>query len=108
MVLGVVGVFLPVMPTVVFMISAAACYAEGSPALREKLLAHPTFGPPVRDWLLHRAVTTRAKVFGIIAATLGIGISMLFLVKLLWLRLVLFAIWLGIVVFMLAVKTRHR
>lgn len=105
--LGLIGAFLPVMPTVVFMIGAAACYARGSPRLRNKLLAHPTFGPPIRDWEEERAISLRGKVFGIGAVTVGIGASMLLGVTATWLRILLGVIWLGIVLFMLLVKTKR-
>jgi uncharacterized membrane protein YbaN (DUF454 family) len=103
--LGLIGAFLPVMPTVVFLVGASACYARGSPALRRKLLAHPQFGPPIRDWEQHRAISVKGKVLGIATLTVGIAASMLWGVKADWLRVVLLVIWAGIVVFMLSVKT---
>ncbi len=103
--LGVVGVFLPVMPTVVFMIVAAWCYARGNPALKKKLLAHPTFGPPVKDWEEHRAISLRGKVLGIGTIVLGFTGSILFAVEATWLRIVLGGTGVALIVFMLLVKT---
>jgi uncharacterized membrane protein YbaN (DUF454 family) len=106
--LGVAGVFLPVMPTVVFMIVAAWCYARGNPALRGRLLAHPSFGPPIRDWEEHRAISLRGKVLGIATIVGGFTISLLWFVKLTWLRIVLAALGAALVGFLLAVKTSRR
>jgi len=106
--LGVVGAFLPVMPTVVFMIIAAWCYARGNPALKRKLLAHPTFGPPVRDWEEHRAISLRGKVLGIAMIVAGFTVSLLWVVERRGLRILLGAIGLGLVSFMLAAKTSRR
>jgi len=106
--LGVAGVFLPVMPTVVFMIVAAWCYARGNPALRRKLLAHPTFGPPVRDWEEHRAISLRGKLLGILTIVAGFTISLLWVVDATWLRVMLVALGLALVGFLLAVKTSRR
>jgi uncharacterized membrane protein YbaN (DUF454 family) len=103
----VVGAFLPVMPTVVFLIGASACYARGNPALRRKLLAHPKLGPPIRDWEEHRAISLRGKLLGIAMLTAGIGASLLWGVQADWLRVVLLVIWAGLVVFLLSVKTRR-
>ena len=103
-----VGAFLPVMPTVVFMIIAAWCYARGNPALKRKLLAHPTFGPPVRDWEEHRAISLRGKVLGIAMIVAGFTVSMLWVVERRGLRILLGAIGLGLVSFMLAAKTSRR
>ena len=105
--LGVLGAFLPVMPTVVFLLAASACYARGNPALRHKLLAHPKFGPPVRDWEEHRAISRRGKLLGIVTVTAGIAASIVWGVENAWLRVVLLVIWAGIVAFLLSVKTRR-
>jgi uncharacterized membrane protein YbaN (DUF454 family) len=58
---GIVGIVLPVLPTTPFVLLAAACFARGSPRLEAWLLAHPRFGPAIRDWRTHRAVPLRAK-----------------------------------------------
>jgi len=106
--LGVVGLFLPVMPTVVFMIAAAWCYARGNPALRNKLLAHPTFGPPVRDWEEHRAISLRGKVLGIATIIGGFAISVLGVVETAWLRVALVALGAALVGLLLSLKTSAR
>ena len=59
--LGIIGVFLPVLPTTPFVLLAAFCFARGSPRWERWLLEHPLFGRPVRDWRERRAVPLRAK-----------------------------------------------
>jgi uncharacterized membrane protein YbaN (DUF454 family) len=59
--LGIVGILLPLLPTTPFVLLAAACFARGSTRCEHWLLAHPRFGPMVRDWRAHRAVPLRAK-----------------------------------------------
>lgn len=61
MLLGIVGIFLPIMPTVPFVILAAACWGRGSPRFREWLLNHRYFGQMIRDWEEKRAIPRRAK-----------------------------------------------
>ena len=53
--LGVVGIFLPLLPTTPFVLLAAACFSRGSTRCERWLLSHRTFGPMVRDWRRHRA-----------------------------------------------------
>ncbi|WP_265517295.1 YbaN family protein [Nitratireductor luteus] len=59
--LGFVGAFLPVMPTTIFLILAAWCFGRSSPRLEAWLLNHPRFGPVLRDWREHGAMSRRAK-----------------------------------------------
>ena len=59
--LGVVGIFLPVLPTTPFLLVAAWAAGRGWPQFEAWLLAHPLLGPPIRRWRDHRAVPRRAK-----------------------------------------------
>jgi uncharacterized membrane protein YbaN (DUF454 family) len=58
---GFVGIFLPLLPTVPFVLLAAFCFSRGSARCERWLLRHPRFGPWVEDWRAHRAVPLRAK-----------------------------------------------
>ena len=59
--LGIVGAFLPVLPTVPFLLLAAFCFARSNPEWERRLLAHRRWGPPIRDWRERRAISRRAK-----------------------------------------------
>lgn len=61
LVLGFIGIFLPVLPTTPFVLLAAWCFSRGSPRLERWLVEHPRFGGMVRQWRAHRAVPLRAK-----------------------------------------------
>lgn len=73
--LGVIGIALPVMPTVPFLLVAAWAFARSSPALRQRILDHPTYGPSVRAWQERGAVGRLAKLWAISAMTAGVAIS---------------------------------
>ncbi len=60
-VLGLIGVLLPGLPTVPFVLLSAFAAGKGWPQFESWLLAHPKFGPPVRQWRQHGAVSRRAK-----------------------------------------------
>ncbi|TCZ82059.1 YbaN family protein [Lysobacter sp. N42] len=59
--LGLVGIVLPGLPTVPFVLLSAYAAARGSRRLHERLLADPRFGPMIRDWQAQGAVSRRAK-----------------------------------------------
>jgi uncharacterized membrane protein YbaN (DUF454 family) len=59
--LGVIGVFLPVLPTTPFLLVAAWAAGKGWPKVEAWMLAHPRLGPPIRRWRDHRAVPRGAK-----------------------------------------------
>lgn len=59
--LGAVGIVLPGLPTVPFVLLSAYAAARGSQRLHRWLLAHPRFGPSIREWEAHGAVSRRAK-----------------------------------------------
>lgn len=59
--LGILGVFLPGLPTTPFVLLAAWAAARGSRRLHQYLLGHRLFGPMVRDWQARGAVSRRAK-----------------------------------------------
>jgi uncharacterized membrane protein YbaN (DUF454 family) len=69
--LGIVGIFLPLLPTTPFVLLAAFCFARGSPRVEAWLLEHPRFGPMVRDWRAQRAVPLRAKQLATAMMTIG-------------------------------------
>ncbi len=58
---GIVGIFLPLLPTTPFVLLAAFCFSRGSARLEAWLLAHPRLGPPIADWRARRAIPLRAK-----------------------------------------------
>ena len=70
--LGAVGAFLPIVPTVPFLLFAAFCFARSNPALEQRLLEHPTYGAPLRNWRERRAISRKAKVSAVVAMSAGV------------------------------------
>jgi len=103
--LGVIGAFLPVMPTTVFLILAASCYARGSERFYRRLMAHPTFGPILRDWREHRSMTLRTKRIAISAVVIGFAIGFVF-IPLWWIRVLHLSAGAALVLYLASVKTR--
>lgn len=67
--LGVAGMFLPVMPTTVFLLIAAWAFSKCSLRFHRWLYEHPRLGRPVRDWHAHRVIPVRAKALAVTMMT---------------------------------------
>jgi len=87
--LGILGVFLPVLPTTPFILLSAACYARASETFHQRLLSHPTFGPTIREWEEHRALALRTKKVAISMMSLSISVSIWVVREHLWLQIML-------------------
>ena len=83
--LGIAGIFLPLLPTTPFVLLAAACFSRGSTRCEAWLLGHPRFGPMVRDWRQHRAVPLRAKQLALVMMAIGSVTAAFTLPRLQWL-----------------------
>lgn len=75
--LGVIGLFVPLMPSTTFFVIAAVLFARSSPRFRAMILNHPRVGPPVRNFLAHRVIPLYAKwaAGGMLALSLAVLIA---------------------------------
>jgi uncharacterized membrane protein YbaN (DUF454 family) len=72
--IGIVGAFLPLLPTTIFLIMAAWCFGRSSPRFEAWLLNHPQFGPPLRAWRSSGAIPRRAKYLAFTGMAAGYAI----------------------------------
>ena len=90
--LGVIGIFLPLMPTTVFLLLAAACYARSSDRFHQKLVQHPWLGP----YLQRHGLTVRQKATILAVLWVGLITTSVWTVQVLWLRILLGVIGLSV------------
>lgn len=79
--IGIVGIVLPLLPTVPLMILAAFCFGKSSPRLHAWLVHHPTYGPHIRDWRDHGAIRLPAKRIATVSIVAAFGLSVALGVK---------------------------
>jgi uncharacterized membrane protein YbaN (DUF454 family) len=106
-VLGVVGIFLPVLPTTPFLLLAAACFARSSPRFYHWLVDHPRLGPWIRGYLNGNGIPPKAKVYAIGLMWISIGFSC-WLVPMVWARGLMVVSAVLVSVFILRQKTLRR
>jgi uncharacterized membrane protein YbaN (DUF454 family) len=104
--LGVVGIFLPLLPTTPFMLLAAACFARSSRRFHEWLLANRTFGPLILEWEKHRSLPRRTKLTAIVLMSLTLAVSIVFFVERPWLQALLAAFGVLLAVWMYRIPSR--
>ncbi len=75
--LGFLGVALPLLPTVPFMILAAFLFTRGSPRARAWLVDHPRFGAHIRRWEASGAISRRAKLAAVLSMGAVLALSLL-------------------------------
>lgn len=98
--LAIIGAFLPLLPTVPFLLLAAFLFARSSDRLHDWILSHRTFGPVIEDWRRSGAIRPRAKriatvsivALPVLSALLGVS-AFIFIIQLVILSVVLFFIW---------------
>ena len=64
LVLGFIGIVMPLLPTTPFLLLSAICFTNSSPRLHAWLIGHPRLGPPIRAWQQYHAISRPAKVMG--------------------------------------------
>ncbi|MFT4149240.1 MAG: YbaN family protein [Paracoccaceae bacterium] len=75
--IGIVGVFLPLLPTVPFLLLAAIGFSRSSKRLHDWLLSHPIYGPPISRWQERGAISRRAKIVATLSIIAGVGAALL-------------------------------
>jgi uncharacterized membrane protein YbaN (DUF454 family) len=106
-VLGVIGIFLPVLPTTPFLLLAAACFARSSPRFYHWLVDHPRLGPWIRGYLDGEGIPLKGKVYAIGLMWVSIGFSC-WLVPMIWARGLMVVSAVLVSVFILRQKTLRR
>jgi len=103
--LGIVGIFVPVLPTTPFLLLAAACYARSSQRFYGWLLNNKWFGSYIRNYLERKGVPLRVKAVTVTLLWITIGSSVAFAVNILVVKLILILIAVGVSIHILSIRT---
>ena len=103
--LGIVGIFLPLLPTTPFLLLTAALYFRSSPRLYHWLLHQKHLGPYIRHFREHKALPLHAKVISVSLIWLTLGYCGLYVAPYLWSNLLFLSIAIGTTLLILSYKT---
>ncbi len=103
--IGIVGIFVPVLPTTPFLLLAAACYLRSSQKLYDRLLNNRFIGAYVRNYLRGKGMPRKVKIITILLLWITITCSIIFAVQGLIIRAILLIIAIGVSVHILLIKT---
>ena len=106
--IGIIGIFVPVLPTTVWLLLAAGCWMRSSKRFYQWLMNNRFLGVYIRNYREERGITLRHKIVTLALLWAGIGVSALILVSRLWLSLLLFGVAIGVTVHILSLKTLKR
>jgi len=104
-VLGVIGIFVPLLPTVPFLLLAAYCYSKSSEKFYNWLITNRWFGKMIRDYKEGKGVPMQAKVYSIIFLWLAIGCSTIFVVESNTMKIVLILVGVAVTVHLMMLKS---
>ncbi len=107
MILGTIGVFLPLLPTTPFLLLSAACFIRSSEKLYNWLINHKLFGKYIENYIKYRAVSIKLKACTIALLWATVSISILS-IDITWVRILLVIIALGVTTHLLMLKTMDK
>jgi len=102
--LGIIGIFVPILPTTPFLLLAAACYMRSSERFYRWLTNNRVFGAYVTNYIEGRGMPLRMKVFTILLLWLAIGLSATFAVQSLVIRIILISVAVGVTVHIVLIR----
>lgn len=104
LVVGVIGIFVPILPTTPFLLLASACYVRGSSRLHAWLLSHGRLGAFIRAYEEGRGIPLRAKAVALTMMWASIGYA-LYRFPMPWLQVLLVAIGTGVTIYLWRLPT---
>jgi len=104
--IGVIGIFLPLLPTTIFLILASVCFVKSSPRANEWLRNHKVLGAYIKNYQDKSGLTITSKIFNLILLWGMITLSAFLFTDGFYIRLLLFAIAMGVSIHLVMIKTK--
>ena len=105
---GIIGIFLPLLPTTPFLLLAAACYIRGTKKMYDKLVGNRVLGKYILNYREGKGIPFSTKVLAIGLMWLTLGYSAIFIVKVPVIRVLLLLVAVGVTLHLLKMKTLKK
>jgi uncharacterized membrane protein YbaN (DUF454 family) len=106
--LGILGIFLPVLPTTPFLLLSAALYVRSSRRMYDWLMQHKHLGPYIKNFRENKAIPLRVKIVSVSLVWVTLLYCALFVAWVWWMRMLFIAIAIGVSVHILHYKTLKK
>lgn len=103
--IGIVGIFVPILPTTPFLLLAATCYARSSRRLYDWLLNNRYLGGYIKNYIQKKGVPLKIKVLTVVLLWITIGASVIFAVQVFIVKVILILIAIGVTIHIICIKT---
>jgi len=105
--LGIIGIFIPILPTTPFLLLAAACFARSSHRFHTWLITNKLFGNYIRNYQEGKGIPKHVKIITIALLWTTILFSIVVILNALWIKILLILIAIGVSIHILTLKTKH-
>ncbi|NMA67862.1 MAG: DUF454 domain-containing protein [Desulfitobacterium sp.] len=106
-VLGFIGMFLPVLPTTPFLLLAAACYMRSSEKLYNKLIENRYFGSYIKDYYEERGIPLHGKIMAMVIMWPSLICSIVFFIDFFWAKVAVGIVGVLVSAYILSLKTKR-
>ena len=108
LVLGIAGIFLPLLPTTPFVLLSAYCFAKSSPKLYQWMIDNKTFGPIILEWQQSGTISPAVKKRAIFLITVTFTITIVFFIEQLYLQFLLLFVAILLITYISRIPSRAR
>lgn len=108
LVIGTIGIFIPILPTTPFLLLAAACYARSSEKFYHWLINNKWFGSYIKNYREGKGIPSKVKIYTISLLWATILISAFLFTRILWIKIVLILIAIGVTIHIITIKTYKK
>ncbi len=108
LIIGIIGIFIPILPTTPFLLLAAACYARGSKKCYCWLINNKWFGEYIKNYREKRGIPSSVKIISITILWMTIAFSAFIIVSNLLIQIILIIIAVGVTIHIITIKTKIK